>query len=230
MMTLAETPPIACTLSGVAFGNRRTKIADLNRAALRGYRHHGLRLELLYAAGARTQVLEMVRAEQTCCTFLTFETREEPDALWVIVEAPERAREAAPSLFEALYSTSASDGAPGLAAPAPPADHTARVSAVLAATGALACSICCVLPFALPAALLAVSGGVIGWFAKFTPWAMGIAALAVLGGWTWVMLQSVRTGRKPARSTLLTVALATAVFAAATIWWHYERDIIRLLR
>jgi hypothetical protein len=86
------------------------------------------------------------------------------------------------------------------------------------------------LPFALPAAVLAVSGGVLGWLAKATPWAMSIASFAVLAGWTWVVLQTVQTKRLPARSTLLTVGFATLVFAAATVWGHFERDIIHLLR
>lgn len=115
-------------------------------------------------------------------------------------------------------------------APPAPTDRVVGASAALAATGALACSVCCVLPFALPATLLAVSGGVIGWFAKATPWAMGLALLAVLAGWTWVGVASARSKRKPARSTLLTLGLATAVFAASLTGWHFERDIIHLLR
>lgn len=229
-MKLAESAPIACTLNPAEFKTRRTKIAKLNRTALTRYRRDDLRLELFYAAEARRQVFEMVREEQTCCSFLTFEIREEPQALRVIVEAPERAREAANSLFEALYSKTASEGASGFAARRAPTDRVVGTSAALAATGALACGVCCVLPFALPATLLAVSGGIIGWFAKATPWAMRIALLAVLGGWTWVILQSVRTKKKSARSTLLTLGLATALFVAAMIWWHFEREIIHLLR
>ena len=229
-MTFAEPAPIACTLKGAEFGSRRTKIAELNRAALRSYRRDGLRLELLYVAEARAQVSEMVRAEQTCCSFLTFDIREEPDAVRVIVAAPERAREAAPSLFDTLCSTSASNVTADSTATGAPTERVVGASAALAAAGALVCGVCCVLPFALPAALLAVSGGVIGWFAKLTPWALGIAALAVLGGWTWVVLQSVRTSQKPARSTLLTLGLATALFVTAMIWFHFEREIIHLLR
>src|SRR5262249_13385119 len=127
-------------------------------------------------------------------------------------------------------SKTESAGACGCAAPRAPTDRVVGASAALAATGALACGVCCVLPFALPAALLAAAGGVIGWFAKVTPWAMGLALLAVAGGWTWALLDSMRTRRKPARSTLLTLGLGTAVFAAAALGWHYEREIIHLLR
>jgi hypothetical protein len=73
-------------------------------------------------------------------------------------------------------------------------------------------------------------GRVLGWFAKATPWAMSIALFAVLAGWTWVVLQSVQTKRQPARSTSFTIGLATLVFAAAAVWWHFEREIIHLLR
>jgi len=126
--------------------------------------------------------------------------------------------------------TMESAGACGCAAPRAPTGRVVGASAALAATGALVCSVCCVLPFALPAALLAAAGGVIGWAAKATPWATGLAVLAVAGGWTWVLLDGMRTRRKPARSALLTLGLATAVFAAAALWWHFEREIIHLLR
>jgi hypothetical protein len=45
-----------------------------------------------------------------------------------------------------------------------------------------------------------------------------------------VAVQSIRTRRKPARSTALTLGVATVVFVTAMIRWHYERDIIHLLR
>jgi hypothetical protein len=229
-MTLAEAAPIACTLHAAEFRSRRAKLADLNRTALESYRRDDLRLELLYAIEARSQVLEMVRAEQTCCTFLTFEIREEHDALRVIVEAPERARDVAESLFDAFYSATPGQEPRGCKTGTASTDRVVGASAALAATGALACGICCVLPFALPAAVLVVGGGVVSWFAKATPWAIAIASLAVLAGWAWTIVQSVRTKRRPARSTLLTLALATAVFAAAALWWHFEREIIHLLR
>jgi hypothetical protein len=229
-MTLAEPAPLACTLNRGELRARRNNMTELNRVALRSYRRDDLRLELLYAPQARAQVLEMIRAERTCCAFLTFDIHEGPNGLRVVVEAPERARAAADALFAALHATTASEGGRGCAAAGPPTDRVVGVSAAMVATGALACGICCVLPFALPAALLAVSGGVIGWFAKATPWAIAVALIAVLGGWTWVAIESVRTKRKPARSTLLTLGLATGVFVTAMIWWHFERAIIHLLR
>jgi hypothetical protein len=229
-MTLAEAAPIACTLNAAEFRSRRSSLAELNRTALVSHRRDDLRLELLYAIEARARVLDMVRAEQLCCAFLTFEVREDHGALRVIVEAPERARDVADSLFEAFHSTAPGQESCGCKTASASTDGVVGPSAALAATGALVCGICCVLPFALPAVVLAVGGGVVSWFAKATPWAMRIALLAVLAGWAWVIVQSVRTKRRPARSTLLTLALATAMFAAAAIWWHFEREIIHLLR
>lgn len=229
-MTPQEPAPIVCTLTARDFTTRRTRIADLNRKALASYRRNDLRLELVYAIEARPQVLEMVSAEKTCCAFLTFEIQEEHDALRVIVEAPERAREAADPIFAAFYSTTPDQTASDRDAVGVPADRIVGTSAALAAAGALACGVCCVLPFAMPAAILAVSGGALGWFAKATPWAMRIALLAVLGGWVWVAIQTARSQRRPARSTLLTLGIATGMFAAAAVWWHFEREIIDLLR
>jgi hypothetical protein len=160
-MTLAEAAPIACTLNAAELKSCGSKLAELNCTALQSYRRSGLRLELLYAIAARPQVLEMVRAQQTCCAFLTFEVREEHGAVRVIVEAPERARDVAEALFEPLYSATPSQGScscktvPATAS----TDRVVGASAALAATGALACGICCVLPFALPATVLAVGAG-----------------------------------------------------------------------
>lgn len=39
-------------------------------------------------------------------------------------------------------------------------------AAGVAAAGALVCAACCVLPFALPAAVLAVAGGALAWLAS----------------------------------------------------------------
>jgi hypothetical protein len=229
-MTLTEPAPVACSLNAAELTTRRSGIAELNRTALISSRRDDLRLELLYAADARPRVLAMVGAEQTCCAFLTFETREEAGALRIIVEAPEHAREAASALFDSLCSTTAAQSRCGCSPTRVSTDPIVGASATVAAVGALVCGICCVLPFALPAAALAITGGVLGWFAKATPWAMHIAFLAVLGSWTWVLVQTVQTKRRPARSTVLTLGVATAVFAAAAVWWHFEKEVIRFLR
>jgi hypothetical protein len=97
-------PPIACTLGAGDFKKRMAWIAELNEAALVEDRRQDLTLELIYRAEARTQVLRMVRGEQECCGFLTFDVRQEPDFVRVTITAPETARDDAETVFEPLRS------------------------------------------------------------------------------------------------------------------------------
>ena len=100
-------------------------------------------------------------------------------------------------------------------------------AATLAALGAVVCGACCVLPFALPAAVLAVTGGTLAWFGRMQGWATGLAALAVIGAWIWVGAQSWRTRRRPATSTLLTLTGASLALAVALAWPWVEAAILR---
>jgi 4-amino-4-deoxy-L-arabinose transferase-like glycosyltransferase len=97
-------------------------------------------------------------------------------------------------------------------------------------TGALACGVCCVLPFALPAAMLASTGAVLAWFVKIQLWAKILAVLAVVGAWGWIAWQSRRTRRKPARSTLVMMGMATTILTVSMLWPLLEMPIIRMLR
>jgi hypothetical protein len=103
----SEHPPIACTLGAGDFKSRLAWIAKLNHASLRDHRQRDLRLELVYVPEARELVHEMVRREQACCAFLSFEVVEEQDTVRVVVSAPEAAREAADALFEPFGSKTA---------------------------------------------------------------------------------------------------------------------------
>jgi hypothetical protein len=91
-------------------------------------------------------------------------------------------------------------------------------AAGLAATGALACAVCCILPFALPAAALAVAGGALAWFASIYEGAIVAAVVLVAVAWTWVAFQSVRAGKRPAATTVLVMLPATAMLALAYYW------------
>jgi uncharacterized membrane protein len=97
------------------------------------------------------------------------------------------------------------------------------------ATGALACGVCCVLPFALPPALLALSGGMLAWFASAYSLVTYLATVAVVGGWMWVMLQSLRTKKRPARTTVVTMAVATVILLLALVWPKIEGLIVSTL-
>lgn len=111
-----------------------------------------------------------------------------------------------------------------------PAGKTAGAVAVTASTAALACGVCCVLPFALPAAMLASVGGVLAWFADAYRWLVPIAVLAVAAGWLWIGWQSWSTKRRPARRTLVVMAFATAMMVIALLWPAFEPILIQLVR
>lgn len=99
-MAPEKAAPIACTLGSGELTARLGGIAALNTRFLRDHRIHDLQLELHYDGQAREQVLQRVRAEQACCAFLTFEARDEPGAVRVLIRAPEAACAAAATVFE----------------------------------------------------------------------------------------------------------------------------------
>jgi hypothetical protein len=111
-----------------------------------------------------------------------------------------------------------------------PSNKTAGAVAVTASTAAVACGICCVLPFALPAALLGSVGGTLALFADAYRWLTPIAVVSVLAGWAWVIYQSVSTGRRPARSTLVLMIVATVAMVVALLWPNFEESLIAALR
>jgi hypothetical protein len=102
--------------------------------------------------------------------------------------------------------------------------------AATASVAALACGVCCVLPLAIPAAMLGTFGGVIAWFAHAYSWLTPIAVAALAGGWLWVAYQSKRSGKRPARATMVIMGFATAMMVLAYLWPHFEGPIASLLR
>lgn len=104
---LSGAAPVACTLGARDHKARLAWIADLNSRALRAHHRDDLRLELTYAADARDEVLDMVRGEQACCAFLDFDIRHEPGVVRVVIQAPERARDAAETLYEPFQAKAA---------------------------------------------------------------------------------------------------------------------------
>jgi hypothetical protein len=95
------------------------------------------------------------------------------------------------------------------------------------ATGAVACGVCCVLPFAFPAVAVASTGSLIAWFAGAHTWATAVAAVIVAGAWVSIGFHSHRARKKPSRATLYTMALATAVLVLAVLWPRIEPHVIR---
>jgi hypothetical protein len=102
--------------------------------------------------------------------------------------------------------------------------------AATASTVALACGVCCVLPFALPAAMLGSVGGTLAWFAEAYRWMTPIAVLAVAAGWLWIGYRSRSSSRRPARLTLVVMGFATAMMTLALLWPGIEPVVIGMLR
>jgi hypothetical protein len=99
-MSNLKSLPIACTLTPGDLRARLGSIQTLTVEALLGYERDGLELALRYAPEAVERVRAMVAGEQRCCAFLTFDVREQSDAIHVTISAPENARDAADELFE----------------------------------------------------------------------------------------------------------------------------------
>lgn len=238
-MTIVEPSPIACTLAPGAFKDRKAWIAALNGDALRKHARRDLVLELSYAPPAREHVREMVRNEQQCCGSLDFQLRETADEIHLTVTAPEAAREATDALFEQFIVGTPAPSSCGCAdlnsvgtatSKLPPGSKAAGVTAMTLSTGALACGVCCVLPFALPATVLASTGALLAWFVKLHVWVTVLALVSVAGAWSWIAWQSRRTRRKPALSTLVMMGMATMVLTVSMLWPLLEKPIIRMLR
>lgn len=117
-----------------------------------------------------------------------------------------------------------------LAVLAPPPARMASAAATTLAIGAVACGVCCVLPFAFPAVVLASTGGLIAFLAQAFGWALYLATAMVAGAWLWVARDIRRTGKRPARSTLLTMSLATMALVAAMLWPLVEPRVIEALQ
>jgi hypothetical protein len=60
-------------------------------------------------------------------------------------------------------------------------ERTASVAALTTAAGAVACGVCCVLPFAFPAVAAAGTGSLLAWFAGAHSWATVVATVMVAG-------------------------------------------------
>ncbi|MGJ4949524.1 hypothetical protein [Bradyrhizobium sp. HKCCYLS20291] len=238
-MSIAEAPMIACTLTSGAMKDRMARIAALNRDALLHHERDDLVLRLTYAPGAWPHVQRLVEAEQSCCAFLAFDLQQSPDALQLTITAPERAREAADALFETFLTSAPASPDPAsscacAAAERPKAKllgaRAAGATAMTLATGAVACGACCVLPFTLPAAVLAGSGSLLSTLVNLHWWMTGLAVLAVTGAWGWLAWQVRRTGLRPARTTLVALSASTLFMTVALLWPLIDKPLIRALR
>jgi hypothetical protein len=93
---------MACTLSAADFKNRSKWLNDLTSEALASYQVKGLTARLTYKADAATDVEQLVRQEQGCCSFLRFDLSRGSDLIELTITAPEDAGEDAQALFAHL--------------------------------------------------------------------------------------------------------------------------------
>jgi len=110
------------------------------------------------------------------------------------------------------------------------ASRAASVAALTTAAGAVACGVCCVLPFAVPAVAAAGAGGALAWVGRAHSTMTLIASAIVVAAWILVGAQSRRARKRPASTTLYAMAIATAVLALAIVWPRIEPYLIDLVR
>ncbi|NEK19496.1 hypothetical protein [Rhizobium leguminosarum] len=94
-----QQAPIACTLDANEFKARTELIRTLTSRHLRQATRTALRLNLTYAPEALSEVRELVRMEQACCAFLTFDQTHDATGVFVTITAPQAAAAAADDLF-----------------------------------------------------------------------------------------------------------------------------------
>lgn len=85
----------------------------------------------------------------------------------------------------------------------------------------LSCAACCVLPLALPAALLAGTGATLGWLESASPWLRLLSLAIVATAWLMIWRHSMRTGKRAARPTIVLLGLSTVLTAISLLWEPY---------
>jgi cytochrome bd-type quinol oxidase subunit 2 len=91
-------------------------------------------------------------------------------------------------------------------------------AAAMTALAAAACTACCLLPFTLPAVVLASAGGFIAMLDHVHGWVTRLAVLVVICAWLWIGWQVRKTQRGATRLTVAMMILATLLTAAAASW------------
>lgn len=106
----------------------------------------------------------------------------------------------------------------GCAAEQTAAGGKAASAAAMTALAAAACTACCLLPFSLPAVILASAGGLIAMLDHAHGWVTRLAVLVVICAWLWIGWQVGKTQRSATRFTVVMMVLATVLTAAAASW------------
>ena len=91
-------------------------------------------------------------------------------------------------------------------------------AAAVTALAAAACTACCILPFALPAAVIAFAGGSIAILDHAHGWVTKLAIAVVICTWSWIAWQRWRSGRRIARIAAALMIVATLLTVTAASW------------
>ena len=105
----------------------------------------------------------------------------------------------------------------------------AAASASVTALAAAACTACCVLPFTLPAALLALAGGSIAVLDHAHLWVTRLAIAAVSAAWLWIIWQWRKTKRPITRTTMALMIAASLLTITAASWPWIEPTVFKTL-
>jgi hypothetical protein len=116
------------------------------------------------------------------------------------------------------------------AAKEPTGAKAAVVTAMTLSAGALACGPCCVLPFMLPATVLASTGSLLSFFVHTRWWFMALSVIAVIGAWGWIAWQMRRTKRKLSTTTLVMMTASTLFMTISLLWPLIEKPLIHAFR
>jgi hypothetical protein len=88
----------------------------------------------------------------------------------------------------------------------------------MTALAATACTACCILPFTLPAAVLAFAGGSIAVLDHAHGWIIRLAIAVIIGTWSWIGWQRWRNGRQITRIAAALMIVATLSTVTAASW------------
>ena len=91
-------------------------------------------------------------------------------------------------------------------------------TAVATAMVAAACTACCVLPFTLPAVVLASAGSLIAVLDHAHGLMTKLSVAVVACAWGWIVWRSRTTGLKIRSSVLAAICAATMLTATAALW------------
>ncbi|MCP3444503.1 hypothetical protein [Bradyrhizobium sp. CCGUVB14] len=117
----------------------------------------------------------------------------------------------------------------GCVAKTAPGGGKAAGTAVATAVVAAACTACCVLPFTLPAVVLASAGSLIAALDHAHGLMTKLSIAVVLCAWGWIVWRSRTTGLKTRFAVLATMCAATVLTATAALWPVMEPVVFHAL-